>query len=97
MLRRSAYFFCVVAWLSSVAAVRKTRLTFVNGIGYALSHILLEEKAISKLFGGEKVEYCHNPTAMTHEGDTVGYLGDLTQAGTQKLGRSTAEVVALVE
>lgn len=33
---------------------------------------------------------------MTSEEDYMGYLGDLTQAGTQKLGRITAEVNSLV-
>lgn len=52
---------------------------------------------ISQLFGGKEVEYCHNPTAMGNEDDTFGYISDLTQAGTQKLGRITAEVDALVK
>jgi hypothetical protein len=51
---------------------------------------------ISKLFGGKPVVYCHNPTAMSHDEDMIGYIGDLTQAGTQKLGRITAEVDNLV-
>eukprot|EP00591_Stephanopyxis_turris_P000322 CAMPEP_0195523868 /NCGR_PEP_ID=MMETSP0794_2-20130614/23339_1 /TAXON_ID=515487 /ORGANISM="Stephanopyxis turris, Strain CCMP 815" /LENGTH=171 /DNA_ID=CAMNT_0040653957 /DNA_START=61 /DNA_END=573 /DNA_ORIENTATION=- len=33
---------------------------------------------------------------MTKENDYFGYIGDLTQAGTQKLGRITAEVNELV-
>ena len=42
------------------------------------------------------MEYCHNPTSMLHEDDFKGYLGDLTQAGTQKLGWITEEVESLV-
>ena len=63
----------------------------------AFSHIDAEQKVISDLFGGKKCEFCHNPTSKKHEQDTVGYLGDLTQAGTQKLGRNTPEVEVLVK
>jgi hypothetical protein len=52
---------------------------------------------ISRLFGGKKVDFYHNPTAMAHEDDMAGYYKDLTQAGTQKLGRITAEVNGLVQ
>ena len=55
------------------------------------------KKEISKLFGGKPVSYCHNPTAMAHDDDLVGYLGDLSQAGTQKLGRITDEVNRLAQ
>jgi len=55
------------------------------------------QKAISELFGGKEVLFCHNPTSMVNEEDMAGYLGDLTQAGTQKFGRITEEVNALVE
>lgn len=79
-----------------VAAVRKTRLTWVNGIAYTLQHMEASKGEISNLFGNKPVIYCHNPTAMSHDDDLVGYLGDLTQAGTQKLGRITAEVDNLV-
>lgn len=79
-----------------VAAVRKTRLTWVNGIAYTLKHMEDSKGKISSLFGNKPVIYCHNPTAMSHDDDLVGYLGDLTQAGTQKLGRITAEVDNLV-
>ena len=79
-----------------VAAVRKTRLTWVNGIAYTLKHMEASKGVISSLFGNKPVIYCHNPTAMSHDDDLVGYLGDLTQAGTQKLGRITAEVDNLV-
>ncbi|CAB9524719.1 expressed unknown protein [Seminavis robusta] len=51
---------------------------------------------ISKLFGGKRVDFCHNPTAMAHDDDYFGFVGDLSQAGTQKLGRITTEVNALV-
>jgi hypothetical protein len=78
------------------SAVPKTVLTWVNGIGYTLEHMDKGQQEISKLFGGKKVLYCHNPTAMVHDDDMKGYLGDLTQAGAQKLGRITSEVDALV-
>jgi hypothetical protein len=55
------------------------------------------EAFISDRFCGKKVEWCHNPTAMSHEDDWRGYLGDLTQATTQKLGIMTAEVQALTK
>lgn len=55
------------------------------------------EVFISKLFGGEKVCICYNPTKQAHYEDTYGYLSDLTQAGTQKLGVITAEVNTLAQ
>ena len=55
------------------------------------------QTSISSCFGGKPVVFCHNPTAMTREDDYVGYIGDLTQAGAQKLGRITAEVNSLVK
>ena len=79
-----------------VADARKTRLTWVNGIGYNIDHMIDGQKRISDLFGGKRVEFCHNPTSMSSEDDMVGYMGDLTQAGTQKLGRVTEEVNLLV-
>jgi hypothetical protein len=51
---------------------------------------------ISEIFG-TKCWYCFNPTAMASDNDMIGYLNDLTQAGTQKLGRITEEVTALVK
>jgi hypothetical protein len=76
---------------------RKTRLTWVNGIAHNLDHMEEGEKFISKLFAGKPIVYCHNPTAMEHDEDVKGYLFDLTQAGQQKLGVSTAEVDTLVK
>ena len=75
---------------------RKTRLTWVNGIGYNMQHMIEGQQEISILFS-KHVEFCHNPTSMSTEDDLVGYLGDLTQAGTQKLGRVTKEVNLLVK
>lgn len=83
--------------ISVAAAARKTRLTWVNGVGYNLVHMEEGQQVISKLFGGKRVRYCHNPTAMSGDDDTFGYIGDLTQAGTQKLGRITQEVDTLVK
>jgi hypothetical protein len=80
-----------------VFSVHRTRLTWVNGIGYNLEHMDAGQKEISKLFGGKKVMFFHNPTAMATEDDMKGWMGDLTQAGTQKLGQITEEVNALVE
>lgn len=76
----------------------KTRLTWVNGIGYNTGHMEKEAPLIAEYFGGKKVEFYHNPTKMVDETDTRGYFSDLTQAGQQKyLGRITAEVNGLVE
>lgn len=82
--------------LRHAVAVRKTRLTWVNGIGHNLGHMHRDAPLIAKLFGGEAVLFCHNPTSMTSEDDMIGYFGDLTQAGSQKLGRITEEVNTLV-
>jgi hypothetical protein len=79
-----------------VSGAHKNRLTWVNGIGYNIDHMIAGQKRISELFGGKRVEFCHNPTSMASEDDLVGYLGDLTQAGAQKLGRMTEEVNLLV-
>jgi len=55
------------------------------------------QTSLSALFGNRPVEFCHNPTAMASEDDTFGYIGDLTQCTTQKLGKITAEVDELVK
>mmetsp|Transcript_19102 Transcript_19102/g.26474 ORF Transcript_19102/g.26474 Transcript_19102/m.26474 type:complete len:108 (-) Transcript_19102:719-1042(-) len=86
---------CILLIGQNVEA-RKTRLTWVNGIAYGRHHMDEGKQKIEKIFGGKRVEYCHNPTAMSHDDDTLGYIGDLTQAGTQKLGRITGEVDELV-
>jgi len=50
------------------------------------------------LFGRpQDLDYCYNPTAMTNDDDHFGFFNDLTQAGTQKLGRITTEVDELVK
>ena len=74
----------------------KTVLTWVNGIGFNIKHMTKGQINISSIFGNRPVLYCHNPTAMTNEDDTMGYIGDLTQATTQKLGKITTEVDELV-
>lgn len=86
-----------VALVSRASAVKKTRLTWVNGIGYNIGHMKRDSPKISQLFGGKKVRFCHNPTAMTSEEDMRGYISDFAQAGSQKLGRITAEVNQLVK
>jgi len=75
----------------------RTRLTWVNGIGYNTTHMEKEAPKISLYFGGKPVDFYHNPTKMVDENDTRGYFSDLTQAGQQKyLGRITSEVNGLV-
>jgi len=61
-----------------------------------LEHMIEGQVLISKVFG-KQITFCHNPTAMAHEEDMRGYLTDLTQAGTQLLGRITEEVDTLVQ
>ncbi len=58
-----------------------------------MEHMTSGQKHLSTIFGNVPIHYCHNPTSMISEEDTFGYIGDLTQATTQKLGRiSTMEV-----
>eukprot|EP00977_Amphora_coffeiformis_P005493 scaffold1168_cov167-Amphora_coffeaeformis.AAC.26 len=76
---------------------RKARVTWVNGIAYHMDHMTEGEDFISKLFGGEPIRFCYNPTKQAHLEDAYGYLSDLTQAGTQKLGVVTAEVNTLAQ
>jgi len=64
------------------------------GVGYNLQSVKEGTAEISSLFNAP-VDFCFNPTQMTSENDYKGWLTDLTQAGTQKLGRVTAEVNAL--
>jgi hypothetical protein len=75
----------------------KTVLTWVNGIGFNMGHMTNGQSSLSAIFGNRPVLFCHNPTAMVNEDDTFGYIGDLTQATTQKLGKITAEVDELVK
>jgi hypothetical protein len=75
---------------------RRTRLTWVNGMGYHPEHMAAGGREISRFFGGEPVLQCYNPTYQTHDEDMVGYIGDLTQAGSQLMGRITEEVNSLV-
>ena len=93
----SIYFLLLLCFLPHSNAIRKSRLTWVNGIAHNLHHMELGQAFISQLFGGKPVLYCHNPTSMSSDEDYLGYIGDLTQAGTQKLGRITDEVNALVQ
>jgi len=88
------YFLFLIVWIqcsSSIATLlfffpKPTKITWVNGIGY--NHLMMTngQSSISSMFGGQPVLFCHNPTAMTTNDDYLGYIGDLTQAGTQKLG-----------
>mmetsp|Transcript_17660 Transcript_17660/g.26448 ORF Transcript_17660/g.26448 Transcript_17660/m.26448 type:complete len:114 (+) Transcript_17660:3195-3536(+) len=74
----------------------RTVLTWVNGIGFNINHMNNGQINISSIFGNRPVLFCHNPTAMTNEDDTMGWVGDFTQATTQKLGKITTEVDELV-
>lgn len=74
----------------------KTVLTWINGIGFNMGHMNDGQINISSVFGNRPVLFCHNPTAMVNEDDTKGYIGDLTQATTQKFGKCTTEVDELV-
>ena len=74
----------------------KTKLTWVNGIAHNLDHMKEGSHPINCRFN-TNVDFCYNPTSMTTETDYMGFLGDLSQAGFQKLGRITQEVDALVE
>ena len=67
----------------------------MNGIATHIQHMTEGQEEISQLFG-EPVQYCYNPTSQSHFEDVIGLFGDLTQAGTQKLGRITDEVNSLV-
>lgn len=62
-----------------------------------MGHMTHGQSSISDIFGNRPVLFCHNPTAMVNEDDTFGYIGDLTQATTQKLGKITAEVDELAK
>ena len=95
---QDSFFFVNAKGFSRFAPRRKTRLTWVNGIGYGTVHMEKEAPLIAKLFGDTPVEFYHNPTKMINEQDTRGYFSDLTQAGQQKyLGTITKEVNGLVE
>ncbi len=61
-----------------------------------MGHMDRGQISLSSIFGNRPVEFCHNPTAMADEGDTLGRIGDLTQCTTQKLGKNSAEVHELV-
>ena len=74
----------------------RTVVTWINGIGHNFEHMSHGQVYISSIFGKQPVEFCHNPTAMVDENDTRGYIDDLTQATTQKLGKITTEVDELV-
>ena len=88
--------FLLFFMLNGVVA-RRTRLTWVNGMGHHLQHMEDGEEKISSYFGGEPVRYCYNPTSQAHDEDMLGYVGDLAQAAAQLVGRITAEVDALAQ
>ncbi|GKY92872.1 hypothetical protein MPSEU_000256400 [Mayamaea pseudoterrestris] len=84
-------------YLTGFCLCIRTRLTWINGIGHTLQHMKEGQASISARFCGKKVEWCHNPTAMSHDEDWRGYLGDLTQATSQKFGKITIEVETLTQ
>lgn len=85
-------FFCLFVQFSWSDAVH---LSWINGIAYIRGYAEQEQKVLERLFGA-KVHFCYNPTKMTNDQDIIGFMNDLTQAGTQKLGRLTGEVEYLV-
>mmetsp|Transcript_15411 Transcript_15411/g.23100 ORF Transcript_15411/g.23100 Transcript_15411/m.23100 type:complete len:310 (+) Transcript_15411:122-1051(+) len=77
---------------------RRTKLTWVNGIAHMPEHMSDPTFVISTIFGGVKVDYCHNPSSMTSESDYLGFVKDGIQASTHvMMGRLTPEVDSLVE
>lgn len=86
--------FCVPFQLTHAKGLffpTKTKLTWINGIGFNLDHMQDGQQSLAYIFG-RPISYYHNPTAMSNEEDKLGYFNDLTQAGQQKLGKITAEV-----
>ena len=96
-MRRATTTAILLVFLLRSINARKARLTWVNGIAYHMDHMEEGEEFISQVFGGEKVRFCYNPTKQLHDEDAYGYLSDLTQAGTQKLGMVTEEVNTLAQ
>ncbi|GFH57641.1 hypothetical protein CTEN210_14117 [Chaetoceros tenuissimus] len=85
------------SWISNLPGCPpRTIITWVNGIGHTASHMIDGQQMLSQIFGNRPIEYCHNPTNMASEDDTFGYIGDLTQCTSQKLGKITSEVNQLV-
>jgi len=60
MARRYLGMLIFSGFFSTVISAARTRLTWVNGIGYSLDHMKSGQVEISKIFGGKKVEFCHN-------------------------------------
>jgi len=69
---------------------------WVNGIAHLPEHMDDPTLVISAAFGNVKVDYCHNPSAMTSESDYIGFIADGIQASTHQMGRLTREVDSLV-
>jgi hypothetical protein len=87
-----SFFILFLTFLSSWAV----HLSWINGIAYIRGYADEEQKVLERMFG-TKVHFCYNPTKMTNDQDVIGFVNDLTQAGTQKLGRLTLEVESLVQ
>jgi hypothetical protein len=75
----------------------RTKLTWVNGIAHLPEHMVDPTYVISSAFGNVKVDYCHNPSAMTSESDYIGFVKDGIQASGHQMGRVTKEVDTLVD
>ena len=88
--------FVFIAIALSSTRIDAVHLSWINGIAYIRGYAEEEQKVLERLFGA-KVHFCYNPTKMTNEQDVIGFMNDLTQAGTQKLGRLTGEVDFLVQ
>ena len=63
-MRYVGAFINLIFWGAAVSAAR-TRLTWVNGIGYSLENMETGQIEISKMFGGKRVEYYHNVCSAT--------------------------------
>lgn len=72
-------------------------ISWINGIAYSPEVAEKECQELSNIFFRLPIHSCYNPSSMRHATDRWGYVQDLTQAGTQLLGRHTAEVSALVD
>lgn len=96
MLVRRSLFLNILAVFLSWSTAYAVHLSWINGIAYIRGYADQEQKVLERLFG-VKVHFCYNPTKMTNDQDVLGFMNDLTQAGTQKLGRLTGEVEYLVK
>lgn len=95
-MRLLSQFVIIIIALFSWSKIDAVHLSWINGIAYIRGYADQEKEVLERLFGA-KVHFCYNPTKMTNDQDVIGFMNDLTQAGTQKLGRLTGEVEYLVK